>query len=140
MREQYVGKSTIDLATESNALQTFRPTNAVVLNSSATVKIPGCGGVLIASEWVLTAKHCGNFEGRAVIVGAHHQSAPGVFRGGAARVCTEYVGHPGFTSTGCEFCPPFENDFALVRVKSTDGCAEGVRMCRNRSVSERIHS
>lgn len=73
------------------------------------VYMGGCGGSLIAPGVVLSAAHCGSFDGDEVIVGAYELDKT---TGGAQKVrVVDEAFHPEYDSF------TFRNDFALFRLK-----------------------
>lgn len=68
-----------------------------------------CGGSLIAPGVVLSAAHCGSFDGSRVIVGGYEWSE---LTGGASRVrVVDEARHPSYNDA------TVENDFLLLRLE-----------------------
>eukprot|EP00534_Pseudo-nitzschia_fraudulenta_P005706 CAMPEP_0201177100 /NCGR_PEP_ID=MMETSP0851-20130426/106599_1 /ASSEMBLY_ACC=CAM_ASM_000631 /TAXON_ID=183588 /ORGANISM="Pseudo-nitzschia fraudulenta, Strain WWA7" /LENGTH=447 /DNA_ID=CAMNT_0047460633 /DNA_START=198 /DNA_END=1541 /DNA_ORIENTATION=- len=73
--------------------------------------------VLIASEWVLTAVHCGDISNQQVVVGAYGFFS--TYAGAKARRCTYFKRDPNFKYTSGSLedpYAPFQNDVALCKL------------------------
>lgn len=87
------------------------------------VGMGGCGGALVAPDVVLTARHCGSYKGRVIIIGAYERG--GSLAGGAQkRTCKEWVKDPSDSNSVlasdfalCKLDKPVEIDESKIRLE-----------------------
>jgi secreted trypsin-like serine protease len=83
----------------------------------------GCGGSLIAPGVVLSAAHCGDYDGYAVMVGGYERGE--ITDGAVSRTVAETRFHPNYNGN------TEENDFMLLRLESPVTMSSNVELALN---------